>query len=98
LWITTIFTTVGAPALSASALTGFGNVCINTIAGPNSFTITGSNLDATNVTVGALAGFTYSTTAGGTYTATLSLTQPGGAYSRLLLPCLCHQCRRHRLW
>ena len=76
------FTTVGAPALSTSALTGFGNVCVNTTAGPNSFTITGSNLDATNVTVGVLTGFTYSTTAGGTYTATLSLTQPGGAYSQ----------------
>ncbi len=76
------FTTVGAPVLSASALTGFGNVCINTTAGPNSFTITGTNLDATNITVGALNGFTFSTTAGGTYTATLSLAQPGGAYSQ----------------
>jgi hypothetical protein len=76
------FTTVGAPVLSTSALTGFGNVCINTTTGPNSFTITGGNLDATNVTVGALAGFTYSTTAGGTYTTTLSLTQPGGSYSQ----------------
>lgn len=76
------FTTVAAPALSASALTGFGNVCINTTAGPNSFTITGTNLTAANVTVGALAGFTYSTTSGGTYTTTLSLTQPGGSYSQ----------------
>ncbi len=76
------FTTVGAPVLSSSALTGFGNVCINTTAGPNSFTITGGNLDATNVTVAALAGFTYSTTSGGTYTTTLSLTQPGGSYSQ----------------
>jgi len=76
------FTTVGAPTLSASALAGFGSICINTTAGPNSFTITGSNLDATNVTVGALIGFTYSTTSGGTYTTTLSLTQPGGAYSQ----------------
>jgi hypothetical protein len=76
------FTTVGSPVLSASVLTGFGNVCINTTAGPNSFTITGGNLDATNVTVAALAGFTYSTTSGGTYTTTLSLTQPGGAYSQ----------------
>ncbi len=76
------FTTASGPTLSASVLTGFGNVCINSTAGPNSFTITGSNLDATNVTVGALAGFTYSTTAGGTYTATLSLTQPGGSYSQ----------------
>jgi phosphodiesterase/alkaline phosphatase D-like protein len=76
------FVTVSSPTLSVSALTAFGNICINTIAGPNSFTITGSNLDATNVTVAALTGFTYSTTPGGTYTTTLSLTQPGGAYSQ----------------
>jgi Lamin Tail Domain len=76
------FVTGAAPTLSVSALTAFGNVCINTTAGPNSFTITGSNLTTANVTVAALAGFTYSTTAGGTYTTTLSLTQPGGAYSQ----------------
>jgi len=76
------FTTVSSPTLSVSALTGFGNVCINTTAGPNSFTITGSNLTTANVTVAALNGFTYSTTAGGTYTTTLSLTQPGGSYSQ----------------
>ncbi len=70
------------PTLSATALTAFGNVCINTTAGPNSFTITGTTLTAANVTVGALAGFTYSTTSGGTYTATLSLTQPGGSFSQ----------------
>mgnify|MGYP002651409927 CR=1 FL=1 len=70
------------PALSATALTAFGNVCINTEAGPNSFTITGTNLTTANVAVAALPGFTYSTTSGGTYTATLSLTQPGGAYSQ----------------
>jgi len=34
------------------------------------------------VTVGALAGYTFSTTVGGTYTASLSLTQPGGSYSQ----------------
>lgn len=72
----------GSPSLSASALTGFGNVCINTTAGPNSFTITGTTLTNANVTVAALSGFTYSTTAGGSYTTTLSLTQPGGAYSQ----------------
>ncbi|MEP7254746.1 MAG: lamin tail domain-containing protein [Ferruginibacter sp.] len=70
------------PTLSATALTAFGNVCINIVAGPNSFTITGSNLTNANVTVGALAGFTYSTTVAGTYTASLNLTQPGGAYSQ----------------
>jgi hypothetical protein len=76
------FTTVSTPALSASTLTGFGNVCINTTAGPNSFTLTGTNLTAANVTVAALNGFTYATTAGGTYTTTLSLTQPGGSYTQ----------------
>ena len=77
------FTTLAAvPAVSATALTAFGNVCTNTTAGPNSFTITGSNLTAAPVTVGALAGFTYSTTSGGAYTTSLSLAQPGGAYSQ----------------
>ncbi len=76
------FVTIAAPVLSATTLTAFGNVCTNTTAGPNSFTITGAALTAANVTVGALAGFTYSTTSGGTYTASLSLTQPGGAYSQ----------------
>ncbi len=71
-----------SPTLSATALTAFGNVCINTTVGPNSFTITGTTLTIANVTVGALAGFTYSTTAGGTYTTSLSLAQPGGAYSQ----------------
>jgi hypothetical protein len=70
------------PTLNATALTAFGNICLNTTAGPNSFTINGSALNNTNVTVGALAGFTYSTTAGGTYTTTLSLTQPGGTYTQ----------------
>ena len=70
------------PILSASPLTAFGNICTGTTAGPNSFTISGSNLTAANVTVAALAGFTYSTTAGGTYTTTLNLTQPGGTYSQ----------------
>jgi hypothetical protein len=70
------------PTITLSALAAFGNVCINTTAGPNSFTISGSNLTTANVTVAALAGFTYSTTAGGTYTTTLSLAQPGGTYSQ----------------
>lgn len=77
------FTTAAAvPGLSAGTLTAFGNTCINTTAGPNSFTISGVNLTAADVTVGALAGFTYSTTAGGTYTSTLTLTQPGGTFSQ----------------
>ena len=49
---------------SASALTAFGNVCINTTAGPNSFTITGTGLTNANVTVAALTGYSYATAAG----------------------------------
>lgn len=81
---TTAFICGGAPAptLSASTLAPFGNVCINTTAGPNSFTLTAANLTAANITAGALAGYTYSTTSGGTYTSSLNLTQPGGSYSQ----------------
>ena len=75
------FTTL-TPSLSATALTAFGPVCLNTTAGPNSFTITGTNLTAGTVTVAALAGYTYSTTAAGTYTATLSITNAAGAFSQ----------------
>ncbi len=77
------FTTASLnPTINTTALAAFGNVCTNTTAGPNSFTISGANLTAANVTVAALAGYTYSTTAGGTYTTTLSLVQSGGTYSQ----------------
>ena len=76
------FTTLASStSLSATALSAFGNVCINTTPAANSFTITGTALSAANVTVGALAGFMYSATgAAGPYAASLSLTQPGGSY------------------
>lgn len=70
------------PTLTATALTAFGNICVNTTAGPNSFTINGTNLTTANVTVGALAGYTFSTTSAGTYTTSLNLTQPGGTFSQ----------------
>ena len=73
-----------SPNLSASTLASFGDVCVNTTAGPNSFTITGTLLTTENITVGALAGYTYATTAGGTYTASLDLTQPGGSFSQMI--------------
>lgn len=75
--------TGAVPSITISSpLAAFGNVCINTTAGPNSFTISGANLTTANVTVGALSGYTYSTTAGGTYTATLSIAQPGGTFTQ----------------
>jgi hypothetical protein len=71
-----------APVLSASSLTAFGNICLNTTAGPNSFTITGANLSTADITVGPLAGFSFSTTSTGSYTPSLTLSQAGGVYSQ----------------
>lgn len=79
-----VWTSSGTPSLSASALTAFGTQCVGSVYGPNSFTITGSSLTTANVTVAALSGFTYCTTAGGSYTSTLSLTQSGGSYSQAI--------------
>ena len=70
----------GTPLLgTSSGIADFGNVCINNIAGPNSFTLDGSNLDGTDVVVSALTGYSYSLTVGGTYTSTLNInyTAPG---------------------
>ena len=76
--------TTASPLISATGITAFGTTCANTTVGPNSFTITGTNLSTANVLVGAVAGFTYSTTSAGTYTSTLSLTQPGGAFIQVV--------------
>lgn len=70
------------PVLSATALTAFGAHCINTTTGPNSFTINGTNLTTVNITVGPLAGYSFATTATGTYSSSLTLTQTGGTYSQ----------------
>jgi hypothetical protein len=73
-----------ASLLTATSPAAFGNVCVSSTAGPNSFTITGTTLTTANVTVGTLAGFTYCTTAAGTYAASLDLVQPGGSYSQVI--------------
>ena len=70
------------PKLSSSTLSDFGTICTNSTGGPNSFTITGTDLTNANVTVAALPGFTYSTSSNGTYSSSLSLAQSGGAYSQ----------------
>ena len=71
------------PVLSVDAISGsFGGQVINSTTGPNSFTITGALLTTENVTVSALSGYSYSTTAGGTYTSSLSLPQLGGTFSQ----------------
>jgi hypothetical protein len=75
------FTTGAAvPTLATGSLTAFGNSCVNIASAANSFTVTGINLTG-NLTVGALSGYSYSTTVGGTYTSTLTLTPTSGSVS-----------------
>lgn len=72
----------GTPSLSTSSLTAFGNVCTNTTTSANSFRIIGTNLNAGNISIGALSGFSYSTSSTGTYTSTLTIPQSGGSFSQ----------------
>ena len=72
-----IITYTQPATLSAGTLTAFGSQCLNTTTGPNSFTLTGINLTADDITIGPLNGFTFSTTSGGTYSGTLILNAPG---------------------
>ena len=82
--IFTINSVSGGIFTLTSPLADFGNVCVNTTAGPNSFTINGSNLDGLNsstISIASLPGFIYSSTSGGTYTTTLSFTYTGNSFS-----------------
>ncbi len=80
--ISVVTPATSVPEISTTALTSFGNVCINTTAGPNSFTINGTSLTTADITVGPLSGYEFSTTAGGVYSPSLSLPQAGGTYSQ----------------
>lgn len=76
--------TTATPVLNATALTTFGQVCVAALSDAKSFTVSSTGLGTTNVNVGPLTGYSFSTTETGTYTASLSLTQPGGAYSQVI--------------
>ncbi|WP_264520818.1 lamin tail domain-containing protein [Flavobacterium sp. N1994] len=58
--------------LSAGTLNPFGSVCINTTTAANSFTLSGTTLDGSTVTIGPLAGFTFDAGSGYGATATIS--------------------------
>jgi len=77
-------TAAAVPTLAANTLTAFGSQCVGGPFGPNSFTITGSDLSTANVTVASLSGYEFATVAGGPYSSSLSLSQPGGAYSQAI--------------
>ncbi|MBK9420561.1 MAG: PKD domain-containing protein [Flavobacteriales bacterium] len=79
-----IFTiTSTTPSLSATTLPTFGLRCINS--GPsayNSFLLTGSSLTLADLTLAALNGFSYATSAGGPYTSSLTITHGAGSFGR----------------
>ncbi|HEV8079672.1 MAG TPA: T9SS type A sorting domain-containing protein [Chitinophagaceae bacterium] len=84
--VTITVNSCGTPTISTtSALADFGNVCINTTTAPNSFTIDGSNLNGTNISIAALAGFTYSENQNGSYTNTLNFTYSGTSFTGKLI-------------
>jgi len=68
-----------SPLLYADTLASFTTPVGSTAT--NMATIFGDNLTNADVTVGPLAGFTFSTTLEGTYTNTLTFTQPGNSFS-----------------
>ena len=72
------------PTLSASALTAFGDVCLNETSTANSFTINGVALTAADVTVSSLTGYTFSSILTGPYTTSLMLSQSGGSYTQII--------------
>ncbi len=75
------FSGSGSPTLTPGSLTAFGSQCINSTYGPNSFSLSGSNLDNSSITVGPLTGFTFATTSGGSYGSSITLTTSGTDYT-----------------
>jgi gliding motility-associated-like protein len=72
---------IATPTVNTSGTLAAVNTTYGTAsATPTSFTVTGSNLSA-DISVTVPTGFEVSTTSGGTYTSTLTLTQTAGAYS-----------------
>jgi hypothetical protein len=72
------------PTITTGSLLGFGSICVSVTAGPNSFAITGTNLNTNPVTIGILAGYTFATSSAGPYLSNLSIPQPGGSFSQTI--------------
>ena len=76
---------VTTPLLSViSTLPSFGNVCVNSVAGPKSFTINGTNLTSGNVVISALDGYSFTLDTNTAYTSTLSINQTGGSFTKTI--------------
>lgn len=72
------------PVITATALTAFGSHCVGSTQGPNSFAISSTALGVSDVTVGPLAGYSFALSASGTYSNSLSISQPGGAFAQTI--------------
>lgn len=71
--------------LSATPLAAFGAQCANSgNYGPNSFLLSGAGLNAVNLNVGPLTGYTFSTVIAGPYSASLSIAHSPGGFSRII--------------
>lgn len=74
-----------SPTLSTTALASFGAQCINGGPyGPKTFTLNGSNLTTADLTIGPLNGYSFNTSTSGTFDPTLSITQHGGGFARVI--------------
>lgn len=63
-----------------STLKSFSQVCTNSVSDVQTFLLSGSSLDGSNITIGPLAGYIFSTSADGIFTNSLSI----GGYGRSL--------------
>lgn len=70
------------PTLTVGNIRAFGEVCVNQFSNTSNFTVEGINLTTDAVVVGPLAGFVFSETETGTYTASVSIAQTGGTFSK----------------
>jgi hypothetical protein len=81
------WTLSASPFLTAGLLTGFGDVCVNATSAEQSFTLSGANLDGSNVSISGDVAYEFATSSGGTFSNPLVLlaydgTTPGTIYVR----------------
>jgi hypothetical protein len=68
------------PTLTATTISDFGNVCLNVTAGANSFTVSGSNLNNSNITISSPnPAYTFSLD-NLSYQSSVNQPQAGGSY------------------
>ena len=63
-----------------TSLAAFGNVCTGVTAGPNSFIISGTDLDGSAISIASIPGFSFAESAAGPYTSSLSFAA-GSSFS-----------------